>query len=134
MLEKPAYYMFKNDVDWAPKSLHLGHDKLGPGKGENQQERDRRTETRKRNREETEQEIMDTTDMDVENDLEIDDDGMWDKETQTVSTGELVIDFFDEEEFVKDDQKVKYYTGLSNGELLMEVFKLVVPFPGNKKE
>ena len=39
---------------------------------------------------------MDTTDMDVENDLEID-DGMLDKETQTVSTGELVIDFFDQE-------------------------------------
>ena len=53
---------------------------------------------------------------------------MWDKETQTVSISELVIDFFDEEEFVKDNQKVKYYTGLSNGELLMEVFKLVVPF------
>ena len=28
-IEKPAYHMFKNDVDWAP-SLHLGHDKLGP--------------------------------------------------------------------------------------------------------
>ena len=26
------------------------------------------------------------------------------------------------------------YTGLPNGELLMEVFKLVVPFPGNKEE
>ena len=125
--------MFKNDVDWAP-SLHLGHDKLEPGRSESQQERDRRAETRKRKREETEQEIMDTTDMDGENGLGIDDDGMWNKETQTVSTGKLVIDFFDEEEFIKDDQKVKYYTGLSNGELLMEVFKLVVPFPGNKKE
>ena len=43
-------------------------------------------------------------------------------------------DFFDQEEFIKNDQKVKYYTGLPNGELLMEVFKLVVPFPGNKEE
>ena len=71
--------MFKNNVDWAP-SLHFSHDKLGPGRSESQQERDRRAETRKRKREETEQEMMDTTDMDVGNDLEID-DGMWDKET-----------------------------------------------------
>ena len=42
--------------------------------------------------------------------------------------------FFNEEELIKDNQKVKYYTGLPNGELLMEVFKLVVPFPGNKRE
>ena len=60
-------------------------------------------------------------------------DGLWDKETQTVHTGELVADFFNEEELIKDNQKVKYYTGLPNGELLMEVFKLV-PFPGNKRE
>ena len=80
-----------------------------------------------------EQEIMDTTDMDVENKQETD-DGMWDKDTQTVSSGELVVDFYGEEKFVKDDQKVKYYTGLPNEELLVEVFKLVVPFPGNKKE
>ena len=57
-----------------------------------------------------------------------------DEETQTVYTGELVADFFNEEELIKDNQKVKYYTGLPNGELLMEVFKLVVPFPGNKRE
>ena len=113
--------MFKNDVDWAP-SLHLGHDKLGPGRSESQQERDKRAETRKRRREEMEQEIMGTTELVVENEQETD-DGMCNKDTQTVSSGELVVDFYDEEEFVKDDQKVKHYTRLPNGELLVEVFK-----------
>jgi len=70
--------------------------------------------------------------MDIGNDQEWD-DNMWDKETQTVYTGELV-DFFNEDEFRKDDQKVKYFTGFPNGELLVEVFKLVVPFPGTKRE
>ena len=32
-----------------------------------------------------------------------------------------MIDFFDEEDFGSDDDKVKYYTGLPNGELLKEV-------------
>ena len=45
-----------------------------------------------------------------------------------------MIDFFDKEDFSSDDDKVKYYTGLPNGELLKEVLKLVVPFPGTKKE
>ena len=34
-------------------------------------------------------------------------------------------DFFREKEFMKDD---KYYTDLPNGELLIEVFKVVVLF------
>lgn len=72
--------------------------------------------------------FVDETDVE-----EWDDDGMWDKETQTVHTGELVADFFNEE-LIKDHQKVKYYIGLLNGELLMEIFKLAVPFPGNKRE
>ena len=113
--------MFKNDPDWAP-FLHLGHDKLGPGRNESHQERDGRAEARKRKREEMEQEERDALladEMDVQ---ESDDDGMWDKETQTVHTGELVVDFFNEEELIKDHQKVKYYTGLPNGELLMEIF------------
>ena len=99
------------------------------------EERDRRAEARKR-REELEQETQDTlfgSDMDIGNDQDWD-DNMWDKETQTLYTGELVVDLFNEEEFVKDNQKVKYYTGLPNGELLLEVFKLVVPFPGVKRE
>ena len=71
--------------------------------------------------------------MEVVNDQDWD-DGLWDKEVQTECAGELVGDFFNQEEFIKNDQKVKYYTGLPNRELLMEVFKLVVPFPGNKEE
>ena len=97
--------------------------------------RDKRAETRKRKREELEQEIQDTlvdASVEVVNDQDWD-DGLWDREVQTECTGELVGDFFNQE-FIKNDQKVKYYTGLPNGELLMEVFKLVVPFPGNKEE
>ena len=81
---------------------------------------------------ERQDELFDTN-VEVGNDQEWD-DGMWDNEVQTEYTGELVVDFFNMEEFVKNDQKVKYYTGLPNEELLMEVFKLVVPFPGNKTE
>lgn len=66
--------------------------------------------------------------MDIGNDQKWD-DNMWDKETQTVYTGELVVDLFNEEEFVKDNQKLKYYTGLPNGELQLEV----VPFRGVKR-
>ena len=126
--------MFKNDVDWSP-TLHLGHQKLAV-RSASHDERDKRAETRKRKREELEQEIQDAlvdTNVEVVNDQDWD-DGLWDKEVQTECTGELVGDFFDQEEFIKNDQKVKYYTGLPNGELLMEVFKLVVPFPGNKEE
>ena len=67
--------MFKNDVDWAP-SLHLGHNKLCPGRSEGHEERDRRAEARKRRREELEQETQDTllgSDMDIGNDQEWDD-------------------------------------------------------------
>ena len=42
-------------------------------------------------------------------------DSTWDTETQTMSTGELVVDLFNKEEFVKNHQKVKYYTGLPKG-------------------
>ena len=126
--------MFKNDVDWAP-TLHLGHQKFAK-RSASHDERDKRAETRKRKREELEQEIQDTlvdASVEVVNDQDWD-DGLWDREVQTECTGELVGDFFNQEELIKNDQKVKYYTGLPNGELLMEVFKLVVPFPGNKEE
>ena len=70
--------------------LYKGHDKLGPGRNESHQERDR-AEARKR--EEVEQESHDALSpgkMDVQ---EWDNDGIWDKGTQTVHTGELVADF-----------------------------------------
>ena len=107
--------MFKNDVDWTP-SLYLGHDKLGPGRSESHQEKHRRVEARKRKREEMEQERLDALfvdEMDIQNVQELY-DGLWDKETQTVYTSELVVDFFNEEELIKDNQKVKYYTGLES--------------------
>ena len=39
------------------------------------------------------------------------DDGLWDKETQTKHTGNLVIDFFDEDDFTNDVERMKYVTG-----------------------
>jgi len=53
---------------------------------------------------------------------------------QSVTEQTVVIDFFNEDDFTSDSDKVKYYTGLPSGELLKEVFKLVVPFPGTKRE
>lgn len=41
--------------------------------------------------------------------------------------------FFYEDDFICDNENVKYYTGLPSGDLLREVFKLVVPFPGAKR-
>ena len=45
-------------------------------------------------------------------------------------TGDLPTDIFEEENFLKDDDKVLYYTGLPDGELLSNVFQLVSPYPG----
>ena len=136
LVAKPAYHMCKNDVDWAP-SINLSYNKLGPERSESVQEWDQRAENRKRRREEVEQDRQDDAiaeEIAAVIDNQEWDDGLWDKETQTKHTGNLVVDFFGEDDFTSDDEKVKYYTGLPNGELLREVFKLVVPFPGTKRE
>jgi len=130
--------MRKNDEDWAP-SLHLGHDKLKSEKSMDIQEQDKRAESKKRRREEAEherqeneiaEEISAAVVGDVNNDDR--DNSQLRKETQSVTEQTVVIDFFNEDDFTSDNDK--YYTGLPSGELLMEVFKPVVPFPGTKKE
>ena len=59
---------------------------------------------------------------------------MCDKGTQTDHTGDIPVDFFNEEQFLNDDGKVLYYTGLPNGELLQNMFQLVVPYPVQRRE
>jgi len=56
LVGKPAYHMYKNNVDWAP-SVNLGHNKLRTGKSESAQEWDKRAGRRKRKRQEAEQEV-----------------------------------------------------------------------------
>jgi len=129
--------MRKNDEDWAP-TLHLGHDKLKPAKSMDVQERGKRAESRKRRKEEAEHEmreneIAEEISAAIVGDVKYDGhcDSQSNKETQTEEA--VVIDFF-YEDFTSDDDKVKYYTSLPSGKVLKEVFKLVVPLPGTKRE
>ena len=61
-------------------------------------------------------------------------DNKCDKQTETEYQGDLPTDFFDENYFTNDDNKICYYTGLPNGEMLQSVFELVIPLPGLKRE
>ena len=91
---------------------HLGHNKLGPERSESVQERDQRAESRKRRREEVEQGRQDDAiaeEIAAVIDNQEWDDGLWDKETQTKHTGNLVVDFFDEDDFTSDDEKILYW-------------------------
>ena len=56
------------------------------------------------------------------------------KQTGTEHTGDIPVDIFEEEHFLKNDDKVLYYTGLPNGELLSSVFRLVIPYPGTSRK
>ena len=57
-----------------------------------------------------------------------------DQQTETDHAGDLPVDIFEEEHFLKDDGKVLYYTGLPNGEFLSSVFRLVIPYPGTSRK
>ena len=57
-----------------------------------------------------------------------------DQQTETEHTGDIPVDIFEEEHFLKNDDQVLYYTGLSNGELLSSVFQLVIPYPGTSRK
>ena len=59
-------------------------------------------------------------------------DNKVDKLVETEHTGDLPIDFFSEDYFTNDDNKVCYYTGLLNREKLLSTFELVILFPGLK--
>lgn len=126
------------DIDWSP-TLFLGHEKLSQDKIQKVQEKHNRYRALKRKREEaaslegsrdeeTEMETVPLQQPDQEKSCSTD------VETQTDHTGELPNDFFDQEYFTNDDDKIRYYTGLPNKDILESVFGLVVPFPGTKQE
>ena len=126
-------------VDWSP-TIDLGHNKIGGDKLRSAQERAERAISRKRKREDEEFEAQMIS---VEEELReqesyiADDTGndeLCHKETETEHKGDLPVDFFDERYFTNDDDKVSYYTGLPNQEILLSVFKLVIPLPGLKRE
>ena len=72
--------------------------------------------------------------MSETHDVQSDDVVTHDQQTETEHVGDLPVDIFEEEQFVKDDGKVLYYTGLPNGDLLSRVFQLVIPYPGNSRK
>ena len=126
--------MYTSDIDWCP-SLYLGHNKLD-GNGERlakAQERDSRAALRVSRWEEIQpetQESVSNETVDLESETG---SSTSDQQTETIHKGDLPIDFFDEETFIKDNGKVLYYTGLPKGELLQSVFELVIPYPGQSR-
>ena len=125
--------MYKLDIGWAP-SQHLGHDKLAldSAKLAEAQQRASRAVVRAERREEIlastsaiETHVVESEDVDSKT---------HDQQTETEHTGDLPVDIFEEEHFVKDDDKLLYYTGLPDGELLSSVFQLVIPYPGTSRK
>ena len=134
-LGEPAYEMYKLDIDWSP-SLHLGHNKLSidSAKLAEAQQRATRAAARAERREEILTSTSASTSVSETHDVQSDDVVTHDQQTETEHVGDLPVDIFEEEQFVKDDGKVLYYTGLPNGDLLSRVFQLVIPYPGNSRK
>ena len=124
------------DVDWSP-TVNLGHSKINGDKLKDAQDRAQRAISRKRKREEEfEAQMMEQESLELDSLVsdEAENIKVSDKETQTEHQGDLPIEFFDEGYFTNDDQKICYYTGLPNKEILLGVFELVIPLPGLKRE
>ena len=134
-----AYHMDTFHVDWSP-TIDLGHNKIGGDKLRSAQERAERAISRKRKCEDEEfeaQMISMEEELREQESYIADDTGnneVCHKETETEHKGDLPVDFFDERYFTNDDDKVSYYTGLPNQEILLSIFKLVIPLPGLKRE
>ena len=130
---KPAYEMYNLDIDWSP-SQHLGHDKLAVDsvKLAEAQQRASRAAVRAERREE----ILASTSANETHVVQSEDVNCktCDQQTETEHTGDILVDIFEEEHFLKNDDQVLYYTGLSNGELLSSVFQLVIPYPGTSRK
>ena len=124
------------DVDWSP-TVNLGHSKINGDKLKDAQDRAQRAISRKRKREEEfEAQMMEQESLELDSLVsdEAENIKVSDKETETEHQGDLPIEFFDEGYFTNDDQKICYYTGLPNKEILLGVFELVIPLPGLKRE
>ena len=130
---EPAYEMYQLDIDWSP-SQHLGHDKLAVDsvKLAEAQQRASRAAVRAERREE----ILVSTSANETHVVQSEDVNCktCDQQTETEHTGDIPVDIFEEEYFLKNDDQVLYYTGLSNGELLSSVFQLVISYPGTSRK
>ena len=129
--------MYTSDIDWSP-TVKLGHDKMNDNKLKEAHERMVRSNAIKRKRAEAfEQEQKQKEELErLEDTSVVSDppDNKVDKMVETEHTGDLPIDFFSEDYFTNDDNKVCYYTGLLNREMLLSTFELVIPFPGLKRD
>ena len=126
--------MYKLDIDWSPLQQHLGHDKL-PVYSVKLAEAQQRASTAAVRTEQREEILASTSASTSANETHVVqsedvDSKTHDQQTETEHTGDIAIDIFEKEHFLKDDDKVLYYTGLSDGELLSSVFQLVTPYPG----
>ena len=124
------------DVDWSP-TVNLGHSKINGDKLKDAQDRAQRAISRKRKHEEEfEAQMMEQESLELDSLVsdEAENIKVSDKETETEHQGDLPIEFYDEGYFTNDDQKICYYTGLPNKEILLGVFELVIPLPGLKRE
>ena len=124
------------DVDWSP-TVNLGHSKIDKDKLKDAQDRAQRAISRKRKREEEfEAQMMEQESLELDNLVsdETENIKVSDKETETEHQGDLPLDLFDEGYFTNDNQKICYYTGLPNKEILLSIFELVIPLPGLKRE
>ena len=123
---KPADIMNTFDVDWRP-CLLLGHNRIDIKALEAAQEKYERTKARRQRMDEANSvaSAETSTQCDDPNSKEVQTDTktFCDAETQTEDD-----DFFSEKKFVSDKDKVHYYTGLTNGEILTDTFEFVMKF------
>ena len=101
--------MYKLDIDWSP-SQHLGHDKLtvDSAKLAEAQQRATRATVRAERREEILASTSASTSASETYDVQSEDVifKTRDQHTETEHTGDLPVDIFEEEHFLKDDGKV----------------------------
>ena len=137
--------MYKSDIDWCP-CLNLGHDKVNITSLEAASERATRTKQRRKRMEElsagasgpseidtsetvTSLNICNFSSMETQTDSVLHDDKNVQTNIVELCTREVQTDcseFFAESNFLSDDAKVHYYTGLPNSELLLSTFEFVM--------
>ena len=147
--------MNKSDIDWFP-CLNLGHDKVNITSLQAASERATRTEQRRKRMEETStcsasrsveveasvnEEITTSLDtcnfcsQEVQTDSEVHHKTVQTKVVEfcTREVQTECNEFFAESNFLTNDAKVHYYTGLPNSELLLSTFEFIMkPFVGGE--
>ena len=114
--------MYKTDVDWAP-CLLLGHQKINLTVLEAAHERAKRYDARRKKIDQSAESIPCSSHNYPS------DTNTKETQTETVATPCTSVgiqtesdDFFVEQNFLNDDKKVHYYTGLPNTEILVATF------------